>query len=313
MQTIVPFFLSPTRPLDDTRQHHVQLPDDDIVVLHENRRPSLTETDRSVLLVHGLAGAHDSGYMVRLADKLLASGCRVWRMDMRGCGAGTQLARGVFHADRHGDLIEAVKFISQQMPESPITIVGFSLGANLLLKMLGTSADALPAPVDSAMAVSPPIDLACCCENLTRGLARMYDAFFARQLWKEFCQRRSTIRDSSRVVASSRPRTLLRFDEQVTAPLAGFETVADYYRAASSQDDLHRIRIPTVILTAGDDPIVPVAMYDGATFSPSIQLFVTDGGGHLGYLGCTGMKDRDDEYDSRWMDWRLVQWIRSLR
>jgi predicted alpha/beta-fold hydrolase len=243
--------------------------------------------------------------MIRLAAEISRRGYRVARMDMRGCGAGLLLARGVFHADRSGDLLAAVRYLASRFPESPITICGFSLGANLTLKMLGEVGADLPRQIDSALAVAPPIDLSYCCHKLAHGAGWIYDRFFARLLWQDFRQRRSLLAGADRIPLRRAPATLLSFDRQITAPLAGFDSADAYYRSASAAGVLCKIPVPTVILSAVDDPIVPQEIYGGVPRAPGTQLFVIEGGGHLGFYATP----RQATSTRRWLDQRLVDWM----
>jgi hypothetical protein len=228
-------------------------------------------------------------------------------MDMRGCGAGIRLARGVFHADRSRDLLAVSHWVSERYPHAAMMLVGFSLGANLTLKLLGKFALQLPAGIDAAIAVQPPIDLAYCCQHLSDGLGWVYDVYFARQLWRDFCQRRSWIEGAARVHTPRNPGTLLKFDEQVTAPLAGFPTAAMYYATASAKDVLAAIRIPTLVVAAADDPIVPPAIFrEDASWSQSTQMFMVPGGGHLGFVARGRNRHAAPEY---WLDAQIAKWV----
>jgi predicted alpha/beta-fold hydrolase len=103
-----------------------------------------------------------------------------------------------------------------------------------------------------------------------------------------------------------RPRTLWEFDDKFTAPLCGFGTAERYYHECSSMHGLPRISVPTLILTARDDPMVPCNMFDGLRRSSSVRLEITAGGGHLGFIARRGI-----DPDRRWMDWRILEWLNS--
>ncbi len=208
-QTVLPLFLPADKLPYIATQHRICLDDGDCLVIHEDRPPGWRSGQRMALLVHGLNGSHASTYMARLAAKLTARGIRVFRMDMRGCGAGLHLAEGVFHADRSDDLAQAVGWLARQDPSSPLTLIGFSLGANLAIKLLGRGDCRVNDRVDSLLAVSPPIDLDSCCRLLASGLGRMYDEFFARALWRNFCQRRRRIRGAEKIQVAP-PQKLAR-------------------------------------------------------------------------------------------------------
>jgi predicted alpha/beta-fold hydrolase len=307
LQTILPYFLGPDGPYR-AQQHRVVLEDDDVIVLHDDTPSGWSAGDRIVMLVHGLGGYHGSSYMARLAAAISRARFRVLRLDMRGCGAGLLLARGVFHADRSDDLLAAIRFVEQHFPGSPITICAFSLGANLTLKMMGDLGERSPESLDSALVVEPPIDLGYCCRFLGRGLGWVYDRYFAKMLWQDFHQRRTVLTGADRISITRAPTTLLAFDRAITAPLAGFRTADDYYHSASSANVLRRITVPTAILSAANDPVVPPHIYDDILLSPTTQLFIAEGGGHLGFYSVAN----EDAPNRRWMDCRLLQWIQEI-
>jgi predicted alpha/beta-fold hydrolase len=300
------------RPAYQALPHRVVLPDGDQLVLHDDCPDPWRPGERIALLVHGLAGGHGSGYMARIADKLARRGNRVFRLDQRGCGAGVELARQTFHAGRTEDLLATIQFIQQISPDSPIILVGFSLGASIVLKLIGTSADQLPSQVSAAIAVAPPIDLEECSRRIGQGLNRAYDRKFVKNLMNYVQQRVAVMPDSVPATLQPSPKSLYEFDARFTAPLGGFASVEDYYRRCSAGNDLKKIELPTCILTSADDPLVPVQSFHDAEYSAATRLFVTQGGGHLGYLGRTeSSADNDDDW--HWMDWRVVQWVEATR
>jgi len=305
-QTIAGVYLPSKRFAYSAHRHCIELDDGDQIVLHEDRPTAWTDGDRIALLIHGLGGCHGSPYMARIAAKLSARGVRVFRKDLRGWGAGAKTARQPFHAARTADIAAALQSIHENSPASPVALVGFSLGANMILRLLGDVAGGpkLPASVDRALAVAPPIDLMRCCRNLARGFGRVYDRNYARFLWNHVRARRDVVPEFAAALSARRPQGIYDFDARFTAPLSGFESVEHYYNAASSVSVLSQIKTPTLILSAVDDPIVPGRVLEEATFSAKVTLHLTEHGGHLGYISAAG-----GEPDRRWMDWRAVDFV----
>ncbi len=328
-QTIAGVYLPGKRHAYRAERHFIDLADGDQVVLHDDRPATWRDGDRIALLVHGLGGCHGSPYMVRIAGKLRARGVRVFRKDLRGWGAGTTIAKQPFHAARTDDIAAALATIHQQSPDSPIALVGFSLGANMLLKMLGdvgagqdpqasTRGDAdtgwqpvstgqpVPAQVDRALAIAPPIDLMRCCIDLNRGFGRVYDRNYAKFLWNHLRARVSVVPEFAAALHQRRPRRIYEFDKRFTAPMGGFDSVEHYYHSASSIGALRHIQVPTLILGAANDPIVPGHVFDDVELSPHVRLHLTECGGHLGFIAAG-----NGEPDRRWMDWRVVDFVTS--
>lgn len=303
LQTLVGALLPGPRWAYTARQHVVSLPDGDRLILHDDLPAAWRAGDITALMVHGLGGCHASGYMQRIAARLNARGVRTFRLDLRGCGAGTGVAQWLYHAGRSEDVDAALQTVARLCPGSPLKLIGFSLGANIVLKLLGELADAGPARVAAAMAVNPPLDLARCARHLLKWRNRIYDRFFAKLLWGQMQRRRKLLPHAPAPPLWRRPKTLLEFDELVTAPLAGYRSADDYYERCSARRVIAQVRTPTVVLTSADDPVAPLACFEGVAWSPATELHVTRGGGHLGYYG----RDRNDP-DRRWLDWRVTAW-----
>lgn len=291
------------------RQHQVELTDGDAIVLHEDSPAEWHATGTLAMLVHGLAGCHQSGYMQRIAAKLCAAGVRVFRMDMRGCGAGWRLARGTLNAGRSADVGQAVEYLLGLAPQSSLVVVGFSLGASIVLKWLTESPTA---QIARAIAVAPPIDLLQCSQRLRRGCNRLYDHAFSRALNRYVAQRRHVIDGLAALMPRSAPRSLFEFDDRITAPLGGYPDAETYYRQASVRSQLGHIRVPTHILTAADDPLIPSQLYEGLELPPSVHLAITPAGGHLGFLASTPCTRQYGDADWHWMDWRIVDWTLAV-
>lgn len=300
-QTLAASYLPVQDRLTDTRQHRVQLADGDQLVLHENCPENWGPQAPVAMLVHGLCGCHRSRYIRRIAWKLHQRGVRVFRLDLRGCGAGQGLARTATHCGRASDLELPIQAIGELAPRAPLTVIGFSLGAALTLQLAAASSP--PSHWKSVVAVCPPIDLLAV-EQILRGRINCrYDRYFARLLWKQVLQRARTVPGAPGVAHLPRPRKLREFDQLYTVPLGGYRDADDYYHQTSVASRLHRIELPTRILAAANDPIVPIEPFQNAKLGPRTELLITPCGGHLGFVGRRG-----DDPDRFWMDWRIVEW-----
>jgi uncharacterized protein len=301
LQTVAGAYWPGRFDLTRTRQHQVALPDGDTIVLHDD---GPAEGRTVALLVHGLGGCGQSSYMLRSSAKLRARGSRVFRMDLRGCGAGLALARQPLHAGRSDDAGATLAYLSNLCPGLPIHLVGFSMGANIVLKLAGELAAGAPPSLASVMAVSPPIDLVACSKAIGRSLGGVYDRRFLRNLIRHVGERSKCVPDAAHHPLVPRPKTLFDFDNRFTAPLSGFAGVEDYYTRASSAPLLANIAVPTLIIAAASDPIVPVTPFERASYSPTTQVAIAPCGGHLGFVAARGI-----DADRRWLDWRVVEWV----
>jgi predicted alpha/beta-fold hydrolase len=225
-------------------------------------------------------------------------------MDLRGCGAGIALARLPHHSGRSEDALAALDEIARLCPQSRTALIGFSLGGNIVLKLLGEVGSRPPANLACGVAVCPPIDLAACVAALARPVYRWYDRYFARLLVARLAERQLVLPEAATVEFKQAPRGIYEFDDVFTAPICGYGTADNYYRQASSKPLLPDIALPTLILAAEDDPLVLCAPFREARLSNSTALHLARCGGHLGFVSRRGC-----DPDRRWMDWRIIDWI----
>jgi predicted alpha/beta-fold hydrolase len=280
----------------------VHLPDDDCLVVHDCIPPGWTHGQRIVLLVHGLGGSHQSGYMSRLATMLLPLGYRVLRMDLRGAGDGVALARRTYNAGCSEDVRAVANEVGRLAPNSPLVLVGMSLGGNIVLKLAGESVAEPVANLAGVAAVSPPIDLERCAALMGLRRNRFYERWFLHGLLKQVHSQWRCMPDVPRIQFPPH-LTLRRFDELYTAPRGGFADALDYYRRSSAAPLVHRIEVPAFILTARDDPFIAVESFLELGSRSNVEAHVMDRGGHLGFVGADGAGG------FRWAERRVVDWI----
>ena len=308
LQTLPAFFCAGADYPYAARQHQVELEDKDRIVLHDDCPGRWQPSDRSALLIHGLGGSYRSPYLVRIAARLNQHGVRTFRMDLRGCGAGAGLARRPYHAGQSDDVAAALRYLAEVCPQSPTALVGFSLGGNLALKLLGEGGPRPPGNLDRTMAICPPIDLAAAVGSLDKLLNRYYDRYFVRRLLRQASKNKALRPDAPALDFPHRPRRLYEFDDLYTAPVCGFGRADNYYQRCSSLHLVGNIKVPTLVLAARDDPMIPVALFERAAWPSAVRLELTDHGGHLGFISRAGPHP-----DRRWLDGRVVHWVMHQR
>lgn len=258
-----------------------------------------------VYLFHGLGGDSHSAYMQRSALLARARGHSVFLFNHRGCGSGTGLSREPYHSGRAEDLSEMIRYGRERFPKHRHLAIGFSLSGNAVLLLAAKQrATVLP---DAAIAVNAPIHLGKAAHLLTKGFSRVYDIDFMRQMRQSL---KSRSRIDSRVSKINIPLslTLRDFDNLYTAPFGGFKNREDYYDSCSAVNFLNQICIPTVSITAADDPFVAVEDYVNCRHSNQIHIHVESYGGHMGFYNAksTPLGTR------RWLDYALASYMDVL-
>jgi predicted alpha/beta-fold hydrolase len=283
--------------------HEIELEDGDRLLVLETTPSGWTEGDPAALLVHGLAGCAQSPYVVRFALRLLQLGIRVVRMNLRGAGRGFGLARGIYHAGRSDDLRRVIEWLARRVPDSPIALAGFSLGANLALKLAAEAADHPLDGLDCVLAANPPIDLLACTEAMRRPQNRLYDWNFVRWLRSQ-AERLNRLFPELGPTRLKHVRSIFEFDDRYTAPRNGFSSALDYYARSSAGPLIPRIETPGLVVHAADDPFIPPEPFLRVRFPANLRFELICQGGHLGYVSrhrCWG--------DRRWLDTRLAAWL----
>jgi predicted alpha/beta-fold hydrolase len=234
--------------------------------------------------------------MVRAAARFHAQGHALMLVNHRGAGEGKGLASKPYHSGATRDLAAALALGRELFPGQLQVAVGFSISANMLLLLLGRDAE-LGVP-DRAIAVNPPVDLEACSRRLSRGFNRVYDLYFIRRLRREIMARPG---------ATPLPPfgSMRALDQVYTAPLAGFQTRLAYYDQCSCGPHLKHIQVPTVILSALDDPFAPAGDILKQELAPAVHLHAETTGGHMGYVA-RNLPDR------RWLDYALDHYVAVL-
>lgn len=286
-----------------TTNGDVLLSDADRLIYHDDCPARWKPGGRVALLLHGLSGSHSSPYMLRIARLLNQQNVRTFRLDWRGCGAGVALARYPYHSGRSSDLLATIAEITIRCPSSPISVIGFSLGGIVTLKLLGEAGGSKEsiAGIDRAIAVCPPIDLITTVKSLWKGWAKLYDRYLCRACIRDV-RRRQRLRPDAIVPEgwfSHPPRTLYEFDNTFTARVCGFDSALDYYAKSSVNQHLAVIHIPTLVIAAQDDPMIPFHQFKAADYSSTTKLLAPRHGGHLGFCTPRG---------TEWFDHHIVEW-----
>jgi len=242
-----------------------------------------------LLLLHGLEGGVQSHYALGMFGEAERRG---WAMDLmlhRSCGAELNRQRRFYHSGETTDVALVVQRIGDAFPDAPLAIAGVSLGGNQLVKFLGERGAEVPPNVRRAAAISVPYDLARGSRHISHGFSRVYERHFLQSLRRKVERKLAAHPD---LVARDRLtglRTLYDFDDVVTGPVHGFVDAEDYYTRSSSKHYLDGVRVPTLLLSAVDDPFLPADVLDEvrtiAARNAMLSVEFHARGGHVGFVG----------------------------
>jgi predicted alpha/beta-fold hydrolase len=292
----------PARPAPEERLFTVAA--DATVLAHCHWQPS-RESHPTLLLLHGLEGSSLAHSMGGVSDKAWAAGWNVVRLNQRNCGNTEHLSRGLYHSGLTHDPLTVIRELSARDGLHEIAVAGYSLGGNLALKLAGEVGDTMPA-LRAIVAVSPVMDLGGCVQALERRANYPYQWNFVRNLKARMRRKAAAFPDAFDLSPLPRIWTVRQFDEAFTAPHHGFRDATDYYYRASALRVVDRIRVPTLILTAEDDPFVPPTPFRDAvvTNNPFVTAVITRHGGH-----CAFLERRTQTYDGYWAEREIVRFV----
>jgi hypothetical protein len=248
------------------------------------------QPDRSarltVVALHGLEGSTEVHYMRGLAAKAWRRGWNAVLLNQRNCGGTEHLTPGLYHSGLTDDPRTVIRTLADRDGLRAFAVAGYSLGGNLAIKLAGELADTPDVPLVAAAGVCPTIDLDACVGAIERRANIAYHWNFVRNLRARMRRKHTAWPGAFDISPLSRIWTIRRFDDVYTAPFHGFAGSADYYHRASALRVAARIRIPTLILAAADDPFVPVRQFDDPALrdNPHITVRVERHGGHCGFI-----------------------------
>lgn len=243
-------------------------------------------TRPTLVALHGLEGSSRAHYILGLAERAYARGWNAIALNQRNCGDTEHLSPKFYHSGLTADPLAVLRELRLVDGLAPVGLVGYSLGGNLAVKLAGELGPDAADLVAAVVAVSPTIDLPRCMAALERRENRIYEWNFMRNL-------RSRVRRKSRCWPGqfdTSPlgglKTIRAFDACYTAPHHGFASAEDYYFRASAMRVVDRVTVPTLVISAADDPFVPPEQFrvPAVTGNPAITCEIVPHGGHCAFL-----------------------------
>ena len=292
LQTILPTCL-PAKGAPITTSQHIALADGDFLSCEISRPLDWTKERPTLVLVHGLGGSAHSKYMQRLANKGYSHALQVVCVNLRGCGSGHGLSKKPYSAAASDDILAVLQWLKQESPSSKITLAGFSLGANIVLKLAGEQGSQMQDLVQCSIAISPPLDLFESVQLIQKRCHLLYHVYYLRKICAQ-----------AKPWQKEKVSSLYAFDDTITAPFWGYKSAFEYYKSASSINFLPKIRSRCHVLLAEDDPFVNSKILKNVVLPESLQLTLTPHGGHMGFL-----QKRGDGQDIFWLEEMIFYWM----
>ncbi len=278
-----------------------------ITLLAHCRWQEEVKTAPTLVLWHGMEGSTESVYMLAIARKAFSYGFNVIRVNLRNCGGTEHLTSTLYHAGLSEDLRAIVNQLVERDGLQRIFMIGYSLGGNLVLKFTGEYGDSPPPELRVVCAVSPSVDLGASVDAISKRSNWIYHRDFLRRLRNRIYIKHKLYPDLYDISNLKSVRSIRDFDDRFTAIAHGFSGAEDYYQKSSSIRFLDRIRVPTLIIHAQDDPFIPFAPLESPVLAanPYILVMAPEHGGHVAFVG-----EKTDREDRFWAENRVVEFCR---
>jgi uncharacterized protein len=307
-----------------TRKFHVPAPEERLievepgvkVLCHCHWQPDRTHA-LTIIIVHGLEGSSESQYMLGVTEKALAAGMNVVRYNQRNCGGTDALAPVLYHSGLSNDVAAVAHEIIARDGVSRLALVGFSMGGNIVLKLAGEWGPHGQGPPQfcAVAACCPAIDLSTSSDTLHEFSNRLYEKYFLWALHRRMIQKARLFPAHFDLRRLRGIRSLREFDDKVTAFYCGFTGVDDYYGRASAAHGIEKIKVPTLILHATNDPFIRITTETRRKIAANknITFVEANDGGHCAFVGrraqVTGNGRYDDGY---WAESEIVNFLRGF-
>jgi predicted alpha/beta-fold hydrolase len=279
------------------------------ILCHCHWQPAEVRATRpTAIIVHGLEGSSNSQYVVGNGNKLWLAGCNVIRMNMRNCCGTEGLTPTLYHSGLSADVLAVLRFFADRDGLQSISLIGYSMGGNLVLKLAGDLGNAAPPQLHSVIGVSPAVDLGPSADALHEPVNRIYELKFLRALLSRFRRKVSLFPRVYDANLATGIHSLREFDDRITALYSGFSGADDYYHRAAAARVLDRIAVPTLIIHALDDPFVRLVPETRSKIAanPNITFVESPHGGHCAFLA---QPDPAINYDGYWAEHTLLRFL----
>ncbi len=262
-----------------------------------------------IAIVHGLEGSCDSNYVLGIAEKAYQRGFHVVRLNQRNCGGTEKLTPTLYNSGMSGDYSAVLEELAHGDGFSQIFFAGYSMGGNLVTKMAGEYGDAAPRALRGVCGVCPAIDLAASADALDKRENYFYQRWFVKGLMARYARKVKLFPKIYSQNGFGKIRTVLEFDDAITAPSFGYRDAQEYYEAAGARKVVARVRVPMLMITAQDDPFVPYESFLAALVeeNPAIRFVAPEHGGHCAFISRHGGAERF------WAEARVVEFCEGLR
>lgn len=262
-----------------------------------------------VIVLHGLEGSSESSHVLGIGQKAYKHGFNVVRLNMRNCGGSMKHSQTLYNAGMYHDLHAVMNILHVEEGFDEFIFAGYSLGGNLMLNAAIEHEG--KQKIRAVCTVSPAIDLDHAVRSIEQPQNRLYQDWFLRTLKQKLSAKTKQFPEIYKAAELEKVSTIRDFDDSFTAPYGGYGNAERYYSQASTKGKIGKLSVPTLIIAAKDDPLVPVDTFEKLNQqNPLLDLLITEFGGHCGFFQQD--RERHSGFDHYWAENRIIEFIKEV-
>lgn len=302
VQTVLPSILRKVKGVHYQRER-IDTPDNDFLDMDWSR----SDSKKIGIIFHGLEGNSSRHYVLGMVKMLNQNGWDALAVNFRSCSGEPNRQLRSYHSGMSEDVETVVQHVMNYKNYDTIGLIGFSLGGNVVLKYLGERGSNVPSMIKAAVCFSVLCDLKAGAIRMEAPSCRVYMRRFLKMLHEKIQAKMKMFPGQIDDTGYEKIRTFREFDDRYTAPMNGFKDAEDYWKRVSSKPFIPNITIPTLLVSAKNDPFFAEECYpvEEAKVNPNFFLEMPESGGHVGFMSFNG-------HGTYWSEKRMMDFFSSI-
>lgn len=261
------------------------------------------------IITHGMEGSSQSHYVLGMVNALSAAGWDALCWNLRSCSEQLNSQPIWYHSGSTKDLQRVFSHALFKKQYEEIALIGFSIGANITLNFLGRLGKNVSSLITKAVAFCPPCNLQASAHQLSKCQNRIYQRHLLKHLGGKIALKKKMFPEAFNGLELRGIKSLIEFDRRFTAPLHGFRDAEDYWHSCSPLRRMQAIAVPTLVVSAANDPLLSEECHplEAAAKNPLLTVEIQQSGGHLGFISLAGQNYWSEDRALKFLEMTVEQ------
>ena len=243
--------------------------------VHKNIKADHTKT---LFLIPGYLSHHETSYMLSSLVEFFQRGWNIIRINPVDHGDTLPLNKDMYHALQHDLVAECINSYIKD-DNQDYALMGFSFGGNYALR-IGTLDVATK--IKKIVAISPMIDHEYSIDRMQSPIFKKY----YREKWQKTFRYKQENWPEYKFDEVLQKETFTEMTASLMpAILPEFTNIKEYFDSYKITNKVTaKLKTVATLITAKNDPVVPISTFKHLENDPHISLLVTKHGGHNGFI-----------------------------